>query len=317
LENLVFSLNSVMPIFLMMVLGIFLKKWGLIDTAFASKLNTFVFKVSLPILLFSDLSSQDFREGFDLRFVVFCFAATLLSIGLVSLLSLFINERPLRGEFIQAAYRSSAALIGIAFIKNIYGTSGMGPLMIIGAVPLYNIMAVVVLEVTAERNDEEIADKKALAKKTALGIVKNPILIGIVVGLVWSLLRLPNPVILRKLTSSIGATATPMGLIAMGAMIDFSKIREVGKPVIAAALIKTFGLEALFMPIAAYLGFRNENMVAIMTMLGSATTVSSFVMAKNMGHEGSLTAGTVALSTLISGFSLTFWLWLAKTLGLV
>ena len=116
------------------------------------------------MLLFQDLSDSDFSAVWDIKFVLFCFFATLLSILAVWGLSHLLKERSARGEFIQAAYRSSAAILGIAFIQNIYGNSGMAPLMIISSVPLYNIMAVVVLAVFGPEREEITAD---FVKKTA------------------------------------------------------------------------------------------------------------------------------------------------------
>ena len=141
MSNLIFSLNATMPIFLTMILGLFFRKVGILDESFTSKMNKFVFKIALPVLLFQDLSDSDFSAVWDIKFVLFCFFATLLSILAVWGLSHLLKERSARGEFIQAAYRSSAAILGIAFIQNIYGNSGMAPLMIISSVPLYNIMA--------------------------------------------------------------------------------------------------------------------------------------------------------------------------------
>ena len=117
----------------------------MIDDIFASKMNKFVFLVPLPVLLFEDLSTVDFSQVWNMKFVLFCFSVTLISIALAAAVSFLWRDRSIRGEFIQAAYRSSAALLGIAFIQNIYGDAGMAPLMIIGSVPLYNVMAVVVL----------------------------------------------------------------------------------------------------------------------------------------------------------------------------
>ena len=139
MSNLIFSLNATMPIFLTMILGLFFRKVGILDESFTSKMNKFVFKIALPVLLFQDLSDSDFSAVWDIKFVLFCFFATLLSILAVWGLSHLLKERSARGEFIQAAYRSSAAILGIAFIQNIYGNSGMAPLMIISSVPLYNI----------------------------------------------------------------------------------------------------------------------------------------------------------------------------------
>ena len=140
MENLIFSLNAAVPVFLMMILGLVFRKLGWIDDVFASKMNKFVFLVPLPVLVFEDLATVDFAEVWDLKFVLFCFAATLVSIGIAAAVSCLWRDKSIQGEFIQASYRSSAALLGIAFIQNIYGNAGLAPLMIIGSVPLYNVM---------------------------------------------------------------------------------------------------------------------------------------------------------------------------------
>lgn len=314
MENFIFSLNATAPIFIMMLLGLLFRKTGIIDENFASRLNKFVFLIPLPVLVFEDLATVDFKEVWNGRFVLFCFFATLLSIAIAAALSLVWKDKTVRGEFIQASYRSSAALLGIALIQNIYGNAGMAPLMIIGSVPLYNIMAVTVLSLF---NPKQKSIGKDLWIKTLKGIVTNPIILGIAAGMLWSLLRLPMPVILEKTVSKIGAMATPLGLMAMGAAFDIKKVSQKLKPAITAAFIKLIGLAAVFLPIAVRLGFREEQLVAILVMLGSATTVSCFVMAKNMGHEGTVTSATVMLTTLFSAFTLTGWLYLLKSLGLL
>lgn len=314
MENLIFSLNATIPVFLLMVLGLALRKIGWIDEAFASRMNKFVFRVPLPVLLFQDLATVDFYEMWDGRFVLFCFAVTFLGIVIAGLLSLLLKNRRIQGEFIQASYRSSAALLGIAFIQNIYGSAGIAPLMIIGSVPLYNIMAVAVLSFFSPERKKLDA---GTVKKTWKGIVTNPIIIGILIGMIWSLLRLPLPEIAAKTVSSIGATATPLGLMAMGASFDFRKALGQKGPALAASFLKLIGFCAVFLPIAAAMGFRQEKLVAILIMLGSATTVSCYVMAKNMNHEGTLTSSVVMLTTLGSAFTVTAWLYILKSLGLI
>ena len=314
MENLIFSLNATIPIFLMMLLGMLFRKLGWMDEVFAAKMNKFVFLVPLPVLLFEQLETVDFSEVWDIKFILFCFVVTAISITISTLISLLWKDRSIKGEFIQATYRSSAALLGIAFIQNIYGTAGMAPLMIIGSVPLYNIMAVVVLSFF--KPGQKGMDK-ALIKKTLIGIITNPIIIGIVAGLLWSALKLPMPVILHKAVSSIGGVATPMGLMAMGATFDIKKAFGKIKPTVIAAFIKLVGFVAVFMPLAVATGFRREKLIAILVMLGSATTVSSYVMAKNMGHEGVVSSRVVMLTTMCSAFTLTGWLYIMKCFGLV
>ena len=290
MKNLIFSLNATVPVFLLMALGFLFRKLGWLDEVFASKMNQFVFLVPLPLLVFEDLASVDFQKVWNLKFVLFCFFVTLASIALAGILSLLWKNRGIRGEFIQASYRSSAALLGIAFIQNIYGDAGLAPLMIIGSVPLYNMMAVVVLSFF---QPEQRKRDKLLWKKTLKGIVTNPIIIGIAAGLFWSALRIPMPYVIEK---------TALGKI---------------KPVIAACMLKLVGFTAVFLPFAVMLGFRREELIAILVMLGSATTVSCYVMAKNMGHEGTLTSGVVMLTTVFSAFTLTGWLFILKSMNLV
>lgn len=314
MDNLIFSLNATVPIFLMMLLGLLFRKIGWIDEVFASKMNKFVFLVPLPVLLFEDLATVDFAEVWDMKFVLFCFGATLISIVIAAAVSFLWKDRSIQGEFIQASYRSSAALLGIAFIQNIYGDAGMAPLMIIGSVPLYNVMAVVVLSFF--QPERKKLDRQVWIN-TLKGIITNPIILGIIAGLLWSALRLPIPSILEKTVSNIGAVATPMGLMTMGATFDIRKAFGKAKPAVAASVMKLVGFAALFLPLAVWLGFRREQLVAILIMLGSATTVSCYVMARNMGHEGVLTSSTVMLTTLFSAFTVTGWLYILRTLGLI
>lgn len=331
MNNLLFSLNATLPIFLTMLAGLFFRRMGVMDEQATAFLNRFVFRIALPVLLFEDLSVQDFIAAWNGRFVLFCFLATLVCITLITLFArLIIRDRGKRGEFIQVSYRSSAAILGIAFIQNIYGTGniGMASLMILGSVPLYNIFAVVVLTLTAEpsegtagqdgngnRNRNRI-DRKLL-QKTLRGIVTNPILLGIAAGFAWSLLSLSLPGILASTLHNIGVLGTPLGLIAMGAAFDFQKAREDAVPALLASVIKLVLLVAAFMPVAVAAGFRGQELVALLVMFGSASTVSCYIMAKNLGHEGTLTSATVMMTTFGSAFTLTFWLFLLRTLGLV
>lgn len=319
MNNLVFSLNATFPVFLLMIFGFILNKIGFIDEKTASWMNKFVFKIALPVLVFEDLADQDFRGTWNGKFVLFCFLATIISIGVISLFSvLCVKDKGKRGEFIQGAYRSSAALLGLAFIHNIYGdaSTGMGPLMILGSVPLYNIFAVIILIFTAEKESENNG-RSELIKKTAVGIAENPIIIGIIIGLIWSLLRIPRPTLFVNFTDNIARLATPLGLISMGASFEVKKALNEIKPALIATFIKLFVLVGIFMPIAVNMGFKGEQIVAILIMLGSSTTVSCYIMAKNMGHEGVLSSSIVMMTTFACSFTLTFWLFILRSLGII
>lgn len=315
INNLSFSLNATMPIFFVMVIGWCLKKFRFLDETTTAKLNQLVFKFFLPAFLFIDLATEDFIAIWDTKMVVFCFTATLLSIGIAISLSLFSKDKAERGEIIQASYRSGAATLGIVFMTNIYDNASMMALIIIGSVPLYNVAAAIILYVTSPENQNH--SKKELWKKTAKNVATNPIIIGILLGMLWSGLKFPQPPMVMKTVTYLGNIASPLALIALGASFELPDVKEKRKETLGITAIKLFLLCSIFLPIAIRLGFRNEKLVAILVMLGSATTSSSFIMAKNMGHRGAISSCAVMITTLLSSFTMTMWLFLLRTWNLI
>ena len=311
LENLVFCLNATLPIFLLMVLGYFFKRVHIIDDGLAKGFNSFVFKIALPVLVYKELATSDIRDLWDTGFIVFCFLGTVVAIAIGYMISLAFKDRGVRAEFIQGSFRSSAALLGVGIVTNLYGNAGMVPLMIIGAVPLYNMVAVIVL--TLGHEDGRIT--RATILKTLKGIITNPIIIGIILGVIRAFI--PHDLLLPKTVGYVSSLATPLGLMALGASFEFSAALREKWPTIIATAMKLVVHSALLLPIAAYLGYTNDKLVAILIMTGSPTTVSCFVMAKNMGHEGTVSAGIVMLTTLLSAFTLTGWLYVLRCWGYI
>ena len=315
MEHLIFSLNATIPIFLTMVIGYLFKQCRMIDEPFVKVLNKFNFQVTLPVMLFEDLAGADFASVWDGKYVLFCFCVTFVSIFAIwGISSLFLKEKDMVGEFTQGCYRSSAAVLGLAFIQNIYGTSLMAPLMIIGTVPLYNVMAVVILSFTGP--GEHKLNKEGL-KKSIVGITKNPNNISIVLGIAVSLMHVEFPYIVDKTIHNFSVIASPLALIGLGAGFEGRKAVKKIRLTAVCTAVKLLLLPALFLPFALWMGFTGEKLVAILVMLGSATTPSCYIMAKNMGHEGVLTSGTVVATTFFSSVSLTFWIFMLKYIGMI
>ena len=312
MENLVYSLEATMPVFLLMIAGMLFRRMGLFSEAFTRGANAFVFRIALPVSLFVQLSGVEILSVWDTGFVLFCAGATVLSILLALLIARLTVKEEVRGEFVQASYRSSASLLGMAYMENLYGDASMGSLMMVGSVPIYNIAAVLILSFLRPGGG---AMKKGQFAKTLKGVVTNPIILGIVFGCIASLLPFSMPHIVSKALSDIGKTATPLGLMAMGAQVEFKSVRSRAGSAILASVLKLVVFAVLFLPAAVALGFRREKLIAVMVMLGSATTVAGYIMAKNMGHEGTLTQTAVMLTTLLSSFTMTFWIYLMRTLG--
>ena len=316
-ENILFSLNSTLPLFFVMVLGYVLYQKKFLSDGFVAGANKFVFYVALPVQLFRDLGSTDVRATFDGTYVLFCFTVTLGSIlALWALAKLCLRNKSLVGEFVQVCYRSSAAILGSAFLQSIYGNASMSSLMILGSVPLYNIMAVVIL--TLESPDaSQTGSMAAKLKKSVRGIVTNPILLGIAAGFAWSLLGLPMPAMLNKTLSNVAGLTSPLALLVIGAGFKGRKALGYLRPTAVATVVKLMLLPALFLPLAAHFGFTDEKLVALLVMLGSISTPACYVMAKQMGHEGVLTGSVCVTTTLFSAFSLTFWLFVLRSFGFI
>ena len=305
-----------MPIFLVMVIGYILKQIGMLNDNFVTVANKFNFKVTLPFMLFKDIAGVDIKEVFDIKYVLFCAIVSTICFWVVwGTAKLLVRDKTIRGAFVQSSFRGSAAVMGLAFIQNIYGSSAMGPLMIVSAVPLYNIFSVIVL--TFEANDSTGIDKKAKIRQAGINICKNPIILSILAGLIVGLLGIQFPTLVNKTVSNVAQMATPLALITIGAGFEGRKALAKIAPTMAASMIKLVLQPLVFLPVAAWMGFSGEKMIAILIMLASPTTPSCYIMAKSMNNDEVLTASVIVTTTLMAAFTLTGWIFLLKTLGYI
>lgn len=313
MDSFLYSLNATVPIFLVMIIGWYIRKINIINDEFVTVANKYVFKVALPFLLFKDIKNANISGEFDLRFVLFCMIVTTICfLGLWAICEIVVKDDSIIGSFVQGACRSSAAILGMAFIQNMYQDSGMAPLMIVSAVPLFNIYSVIVLTFKGRGNDS-----KGNIKKAFVNVLKNPIIIAIFLGLPFSIMGITFPTIVDKTITNIAQTATPLALIAIGAGFEGRKALKKIKPTVVASFIKLIGLAAIFLPIAVFMGFRNQELMAILIMLASPSTVTCYIMAKNMNNDGVLSSSIIVLTTLLSSVTLTGWIFLLRVMGLI
>ena len=313
MSNLIYSINATLHIFLLIILGKVLKTTKIINDEFTKTADRYVFRIALPALLFLDLTENNVGSAFDGKYVLFCFSVTIFSIAVLwGLTEKFMKNEEQKGAFIQGSYRSSAAILGLAFINNMYDSVGMAPLMIIGCVPLYNIFAVIILTLKGDNGG-----KKPNMKETFINVMKNPILLSILIALPFALLNLHFPSFVNKAIGSVANTATPLALISIGASFEGKKALKKMKPTLLASFIKLILLAGLFLPLAVFFGYRNQELMALLVMLGSPTTVSSYIMAKNTGNDGILTSSIIVLTTLLSSLTLTLWIFVLKSFGVL
>ena len=303
IDNLLFSLNATMPLFFVMVIGWLLKHRNVISDEFVSVSNKLNFNVTLVCLLFLDMKDCGIKENFDAKYVLYCFIVTFICISFTWLgARIFVKDKTV-----------IAAVLGMALIANVAGDTGMGPIMIVGAVPLYNVFAVIILAVESPKDKEKSI--KNLVREAVKGVCTNPIILSLFAGMIFSLLDWDLPYVVNKTMDSIASLTTPLALLCIGASFKGKAAMKMLGPTVIATLIKLVIQPLVFLPIAAKFGFGVAKMVAVLVMLGAPTTPSCYIMAKNMGHEGTLTASIVALTTVLSAFTVTFWVFFMKTFG--
>lgn len=319
MENFIFSLNATFPIFIVMVIGWILKQKGFVTENFCNVSDKLVFRLCLPASLLLDIMAIDLKNDFDLNFVLFCMFGTIFMFLVVWIMALcIIRDRSIIGAFSQGACRGSAAILGVAFVTNIYGEGQLGlvPMMIAASVPFFNIFAVLMLSVGAQEDIEKESLGKTL-KKVCKNIATNPIIIAIMVGLLTNLAGLKLPIMAQKTIGNFGALSTPLAVLSLGASFRGREaVKKIG-PTMAAVIIKLFVLPAVLLPIAIELGFRGSEMVAVLIMAGAPTTPSSYIMAKEMHNDSVLSSSIIVVSNLLSAISITLWIFLLKSGGLI
>jgi len=314
LENFIFSLNAVMPLFIMIILGFVLTRAGFLTNDFIAVGNKFVFYVFLPVSLFGSVFHTDTGDFLDIPFIAFAVGASFVAFVVIWVVSaFFIKDKSILGAFANGGFRGNLAFLGIPLLVNITGDAGMAraALLITFVLPLYNICSVLLLATCSE------SDKKIGIRTIAFTIIKNPLIIGVIVGVVLSLVGLRLPYIASRTVDYTASMATPMALICLGGGIRFHGFDKKFKFALIASFVKVAVLPIIFVSAAYFLGFRDVDLAAFLVLGGVPSAIAGYVMVVQMGGDG-YTAGTiVVLSTLLSAVSLTVFIYIMRVLGLL
>lgn len=317
LDNFLFSLNATLPIFLIIVAGYIFKKLGFFSDNFIKDTDRFCFKVTLPIMLLLDVAKTDMSVSFSWKFVLFCFFGTVLMFTVIYAFTvIFMKDRDQIGAFAMSSARGSAAVLGVAFANNIFSDASMTAMMIMASVPMYNVFSVIFLTLGAKHRDRT-KSIKAQTIDVLKGVITNPLILSVFAGMALAISGLKIPTVPYKVFSALGQTASPMALLVVGASFDIKKAFAKIKPTVVATFIKLILLPLIFMPVAISMGFNGQQLIAILTMAGSPTTVACYIMAKNMDNDDVLTSSIVMLTTLLSAVTLTAWVYILRTNGLL
>ena len=311
MENFLFAANGVVPIFFVMLIGVFLKYKNILKEEFYKGASRFVFLIATPALLFVDTATVNFKETFDIKFIISVLGSLVLFILILWIIvPFFVKDRIKIGAIIHCGYRSNFAILGLPLLKNVLDPIGVAKAEIVLAmgVPLFNVIAVICLAYWSQSKKDY--------KKVIKNIITNPLIVGALSGLFFSVLRIPVPQMIGKSITYVGNTALGLGLIVLGASFDIKKFFVSIKQTIIASLIKVVISPIFGLIIIVLLGYRGAELIITLVFMGSSTAINSFVMAKEMGSDTDLTSGIVVCTTGISVITLFFGLYLLKTLGL-
>ena len=313
-DHFFFSLSATVPVFAVMVLGHLLRRAGLLTHEFCRVSNRLVFTAALPAMLFRQIAVLRPDQIADGRFLLFTAAASVLYPLLVWLPARrLLPDKGEVGAFTQGAFRGNPALLGAVLMESICGSLTYAPLIVLAGVPISNAFSVIILSLKA---GGDRPDRAALRRALA-GVIKNPLIIGILLGLPFAFFRIPIPAAADKGLALLANMASPLALLVIGAEFRADAAVKKLRSTVCAGLIKLLLLPALTIFAAAALGFRGEAMVAVLVFSGTPTAVASYIMAENMHNDGVLANGIVAFTTLLSAVTVTGWIFLLRVTGLI
>lgn len=330
LEILLFTINAILPLILLILLGYFLRKIGLLTKEFLKVGNKLVFRVCLPTLLFCNISGLESIREIPLNAVVFTLAIIVLLVILGYFTTFVTKDARQKGVMMQCVFRSNFALIGIPLAEMIGGSQGVTIAAILSAftIPIYNILAVIVLNAF-------INGKKGNSlSKQAKEIAKNPLIIGVFLGLaVFALKQLlsdtgiPEAIgtlsFINTTLTYVSRTATPLALLVLGGQFEFSSVKGYRKQIIVATLGRTV-VAPLLGVFGAYLlmqshvtHFEPAAIAAFIALFGTPVAVSSAIMADEMNNDGQLAAQLVVWTSILSIITLFVIIFCSRMIGIL
>ena len=315
MQDLLFTGNAVLPIVLMTALGYLLKKLKVLTTEFLDVGNKLTYRILLPILLFYNVYNIEDFSAVDWSFVLYGLVGIVVVFALaIPLYCVFTKDNGQRGALIQSAFRSNYAIIGIPLATALFGQAGAAAASLMSAftIPLFNALAVVTLSVFNKKEEKAHIN----VGKILLGIVKNPLIIGVVSGLavlgIRALLnlggitfRLTDVGFLYSAIRSLGAIATPLALIVLGGQFQFSSVKTLWRPILLGTVVRTVIVPAAALLLASVI-FQDpagEYYATYVAVFGTPVAVSSAVLAKEMDSDYELAGQLVVWTTIASSIT--------------
>lgn len=308
------ALNAVIPMFLVIGLGYFVRSRKWVDVPELQKFNLLSFRLFLPCHLFKTVLTSSWTEDFQIKFVLFNIFCVLLIFFLAVITTLrFEKGSEYRGVMIQGIFRSNFILLGLPLVSAIYDSdhTGSASIMIAIIIPLFNILAVIVLEI--------FHNAKVCFSKIFLDILKNPLILGTVSGLFLKLLNihLEKIPILFTAVSYLAQIATPLLLFILGATFRPAGLHIHRSRILFCVLGKLMIVPSIVFSLGILLGFQGVNMAVLLAAFASPPATNSYTMVQQMGGDPDLASGIIIVGTAVSCFTMVFWILLLKSLAIL
>jgi len=306
------AIGAVFPFLAYVVFGMLLRRLHLVDEPFLLKLNRLLFKAFFPILMFKNMISIEGSISIDPRMLLVAVPGMLLLIFvLMKAVPHFTADDSRRSVIVQGIFRGNFALLGVPLMTSVYGDAGtaMATQLLLIAIPMYNIMAVVVLSA--------FSGEKVSLKKILWDIITNPLLNGIALGLFCKLLGFTLPALLDTPVSALANLTTPMGICVLGARLTLGGVAGDKKAIAGVSVMKLIAVPALVTIACAALGLRGREWFGLFVYFGAPTAVSSVSMAESMGGDGQLASEIVVLTTAASIVTIFLWILVGGAVGML
>ncbi|MDR1169515.1 MAG: AEC family transporter [Prevotellaceae bacterium] len=317
MSDFLFSINVVLPLFLLIATGYVLKQLRFVSESILLEANRFVFNFPLPLMLFQNIRNTfdgSLITLFDTKLVLSAFAGIIIVIvTLLIIVPLFRKPGATTGSLIQGIYRSNFIIYGLPLATGMYGDSAIIPVsMLLGVViPVYNVVAVVVLTVFSETKSVSSISFALIVKN----IFKNPLILACIAGFIVGRLDIRFPVFLENPMNEISKIATPLALMVMGGLFRFRGLMDNFLTVFVAVMSKLVVIPLAAMIVFVQMGFRELELATLLCLFATPTAVASFIMAENMGCDGEISAHIVVMSTALSAVTIFLFIFGLKSMG--
>ena len=313
MENFLLAFNVVFPIFLIMMLGVILKRKNMVDDKSLNVMNSLIFRLFMPTLLFfniyniGDLSTLSFD---NLKLLAYAFSSILIVLFLAWLIYIpKVKDKKKLSVLIQGVYRGNFVLFGLAIADSLYGKESLGTVSLLTAIviPTFNVIAVILLEYYSGNEVNKI--------KLIKQVFKNPLIIATLLGIVFILLRINIPKPIYKTLSDISKISTPLAFIVLGAELQFGNMLKNIKYLISVNLLRLIVNPLITIGIGKLIGFQGIELVALLSMSACPTAVASYTMAKEMKADGDLAGEIVATTSMFSILTIFCWVLILKNMA--